>query len=101
VLLLFLALNWIAESRWRVTAIAPGDSKLIAVAAVALPFWQFVVFIAAMALCATVFGLVAKARTGSRSLPLGPSFALALWICLLAPGLGDVLATSKAAFAAG
>jgi len=94
VLLLFLALNWIAEGRHGVTAIAPGDAKLVAVAAVAFPFWQFVLFVALMALLATMFGLATKARTGSWSLPLGPAFALALWICLLVPGLSDILALS-------
>lgn len=91
-LVLLVALNWLAEDRWGVTAIAPGDAKLIAAAAVALPFWQFIVFVAVMALLATLFGVAARARTGSRNLPLGPAFALALWTCLLAPGLSAVLA---------
>ncbi|MCB2107836.1 MAG: prepilin peptidase [Rhodobacteraceae bacterium] len=69
----------------RRSLLGPGDAKLLAAAAVGLPWWQFVVFTGITGIFATVFVLLWQARGRGPESPFGPTYAAGLWICLLYP----------------
>jgi leader peptidase (prepilin peptidase)/N-methyltransferase len=74
-----------------------GDAKLMAVAALGLPAWQFVVFLGLSGLIAVVFGLAWQAARRGPLFPFGPSLAAALWLCLAFPSLSAGLSAGGAA----
>ena len=82
---LAVALSVGALSRYRL--LGAGDAKLMAAAAIGLPWWQFVVFIGAAGGLGTVLVLSWQARGRGRKHPFGPALAAALWLCLLWPDL--------------
>ncbi|MEQ9448111.1 MAG: prepilin peptidase, partial [Rhodospirillaceae bacterium] len=61
-----------------------GDTKLMAVAALALPLGQYLLFLSMSGFLGLALGLAWRARTGVPSFPFGPAILLALWISLAA-----------------
>ena len=65
-----------------------GDTKLFAVAGLALPLGPFLLFLAAAGGFGVLFGGVWRRRTGSGQFPFAPAILTALWLSLAA---GDTL----------
>jgi leader peptidase (prepilin peptidase)/N-methyltransferase len=61
-----------------------GDTKLFAVAALALPVPEFLLFATLAGVAGVVFGLVWRWREKSEQFPFSPAVLSSLWLCLVA-----------------
>lgn len=84
VVVLGVMLNAAYKARTGKTGLGMGDTKLFALAGVALPVGPFLVFGALAAFFGVVFGLVWLWRRGSSQFPFAPVILGAYWACLAA-----------------
>ncbi len=61
-----------------------GDTKLFALAGVALPVGPFLLFVAFAGILGTIFGGLWHRRTRASQFPFAPAILMAFWLCLTA-----------------
>lgn len=84
VLVVGVALNAAYQALKGKSGLGMGDTKLFAVAGMALAMGPFLLCVTLAGVSGVVFGAIWRARTDSMQFPFGPAILAALWVCLAA-----------------
>lgn len=92
-MVIFALLLRAGMSKWKnQEALGLGDVKFFAVIGIFLPFSAITAFLLISGVLGIISSLFWRRLTGNEIFPFGPALAVSLWLCLIFPEVGGILA---------